>query len=140
MNPTDYSFSSQEAGDQTPDQRNQPQNPYAFELHMPPQPLAQFGVGGSPAFSSRAAPGDMATGGRGMMGPTELSETIQLQTTILVQALASHEEADRQQAALLQRQAEAFAPQQEQLAQWARQQDEDRKIYTQQREPRSRLP
>ncbi|KAI9310206.1 hypothetical protein BX666DRAFT_1882600 [Dichotomocladium elegans] len=65
MNPTDYSFSSQEAGDQTPDQRNQPQNPYAFELHMPPQPLAQFGVGGSPAFSSHSAPGDMATGGRG---------------------------------------------------------------------------
>ncbi|KAI9314650.1 hypothetical protein BX666DRAFT_1879671 [Dichotomocladium elegans] len=69
MNPTDYPFSSQSTGDQTPEQRDRPHNPYALEAHIPPQPLAQFGVGGSPAISSRSTHGDMITGGHGTIGP-----------------------------------------------------------------------
>ncbi|KAI9314649.1 hypothetical protein BX666DRAFT_1879670 [Dichotomocladium elegans] len=69
-----------------------------------------------------------------MMVLNELLESIQLQTDVMVQALARRDETERQQALLFQQQAPAFAVQQEQLAKWAKQRDDEWKAYTQQRE------
>ncbi|KAI9314648.1 hypothetical protein BX666DRAFT_1969086 [Dichotomocladium elegans] len=58
MNPTDHPSSPQHARDKNPSHGNPPPNPYAFELHLPPQPSSQFGDGGPAAFSRPTAARD----------------------------------------------------------------------------------